>query len=140
MTQATRAFLLFALGLGAAAGLALAQDPPAKQATPDEPDTTANDVKTLRDIGLAADGPALLDYFRKHTAPTADPKKIETLIRQLGADDFNTREDAFASLAAVGAAAAPGLKQFEENPDTELRKRVQDLKRRIEVKAEPAVQ
>ncbi len=91
-------------------------------------------------FGLAGDGAALLDYFRKLTLPTADPKRIETLIHQLGDSDFEMREDAYSSLAALGAAATQGLKQFESDKDTELRKRVADLKRRIETKAEPAVQ
>ncbi len=136
MIPATRHVFLVTLGLVATAGLALAQNPPATE----EPDSSPSDLKTLRDIGLAGDGPALLEYFRKQTLPTADPKIIETLIRKLGDEDFNTREEAYANLAAFGAAAATGLKQFETNTDTELRKRVLDLKRRIEIKAEPAVQ
>jgi HEAT repeat protein len=140
MTLTPRRILLVAIGLVTAAGLALSQNPPAQQAAPEEADTTATDLKTLREVGLPGNGEALLEYFRKQTAPAADPKRIEALIHQLGDDDFNTREDAFASLAAAGAAATPTLKQFETSTDTELRKRVLDLKRRIEVKAVPAVQ
>jgi hypothetical protein len=140
MMLATRHLILAALGLLTATTLALSQNPQTKQAATDDTDTTANDVKTLRAVGLPSEAPALLDYFRKLTLPTADPKKIETLIRQLGDDDFDTREEAFSSLAAIGAAATTGLKQYETSTDAELRKRVLDLKRRIEVKAEPAVQ
>jgi hypothetical protein len=137
-----RRALVGVLGLIAVAGWALSQapGPMSKQPKePKEPDTTAEDLKTLRDVGIAADGPALLDYFRKRTLPMGDPAKIKALILQLGDDDFATREQASASLAALGAATTPELKKFEENPDTELRKRVLELKHRIEAKAEPAV-
>jgi hypothetical protein len=148
MALITRRFILVAFGLLAATGLAISQqNPPAKQppkqpAQPADADaeTVAIDLKILKDVGLANDGPALLEYFRKQTLPMADPKKIESLIRQLGDDDFETREDAFAKLAGFGAAAAAGLKQFEQDKDTELRKRVHDLKKRIELKADPSVQ
>jgi HEAT repeat protein/outer membrane protein assembly factor BamB len=70
----------------------------------------------------------------------ADPKKIEDLIRQLGDDEFTIRESAFSTLATFGAAATPGLKKFEQDPDTERRKRVLELQQHIEVKAEPGVQ
>src|SRR5207244_4193895 len=120
--------ILFAtLALVAAAGLALSQNPPVKGPDAQEPDTTAEDQKTLRDIGIGADGPALLDYFRKRTLPTADPKQIEALIRQLGDDEFTAREEAFASLAALGAAATTGLNQHVKDNDTEVRKRVEEL-------------
>src|SRR6516162_8634787 len=109
MMLATRHLILAALGLLTATTLALSQNPQTKQAATDDTDTTANDVKTLRAVGLPSEAPALLDYFRKLTLPTADPKKIETLIRQLGDDDFDTREEAFSSLAAIGAAATTGL-------------------------------
>jgi outer membrane protein assembly factor BamB len=138
MAAALRRIILTVLALATAATLAVSQGtPPAKEP---EPDTSADDNKALRAIGLTPDGPALLDYFRKRMLPPADPKKIEVLIRQLGDDDFTTREQAYASLAVLGAAAATGLKQFEQDPDIELRKRVLDLKHRIEVKADPAVQ
>lgn len=136
MAWATRRILLALLAWAAVAGLAVSQD----AANPQEFDTAATDLKMLRDVGLPGDGAALLEYFRKLTLPTADPKRIETLIRQLGDSDFETREEAYTSLAALGAAATQGLKQYEHDKDTELRKRVADLKRRIETKAEPAVQ
>jgi hypothetical protein len=132
--------LLIAFSAAMAAGLARSQNPPAGQPSVKQPDVSAHDLKALRDVGLPGDGPSLLEYFRKQTVPVGDPKKIEMFIRDLGNEDFNTREQAYASLAAIGAAAATGLKQYEQDKDTELRKRVLDLKRRIDSKAEPAVQ
>ena len=51
MALATRRIILVALGLVAAAGLTLSQDPPA---TPDA-ETAASDLKVLRDVGLPGD-------------------------------------------------------------------------------------
>ena len=134
------------LGLMVIFGLAVSQqpgkqDPPPKQEPKEkEPDTTAEDQKTLRDVGIPQDGPALLDYFRKRTLPKADEKQIEELIRQLGDDDFVTREEAYTSLAALGAAATGALKKYAADTDTERRKRVIELTQKIEAKAEPAIQ
>lgn len=141
-----RNLVLGVLGLAVAVVLTAAQAPPAK-GPPQEPDTTADDVKTLRAVGIGTDGASLLEYFRKRTLPPSDPKQIQALIRQLGDDDFAAREEAYSSLAVLGAAAATELKQAElqfakdrDKDDAEVRKRVEQLKQRIETKAEPAVQ
>jgi HEAT repeat protein len=140
MAWAKRRIMLGALALAAATGLAVSQNPPVKGPAPKEPDTTAEDQKVLRDLGIGVDAPALLDYFRKRTLPTADPKQIAALIRQLGDDDFDVREQAFSSLAALGAAASGGLSQHAKDNDTEVRKRVEELRQRLDAKAEPAIQ
>ena len=103
-------------------------------------DTSADDQKTLKAVGLGVDGPALLDYFRKRTFKEANPKEMETLIKQLGDSDFATREKAFAGLISLGPSALVGLKQAESNPDTEVQQRAKDLRDRLEAKAEPAIQ
>jgi hypothetical protein len=135
-----RRIVLCILGLIAVTGLAVSQGPPMGEPPAKEPDTTAEDQKIVRDVGIGTDGTALLDYFRKRTLPMADPKKIEDLIRQLGDDEFTIREAAFSTLSTLGAAATPGLKKFEQDPDTERRKRVLELQQHIEVKAESGVQ
>ena len=61
-------------------------------------------------------------------------------MRQLGDEDFPTRETAYTKLAGMGAAALTGLKQGENDPNLEIRKRVADLKTRIDTKAEPTLQ
>src|SRR5919108_1122216 len=72
------------------------KEPAVREPVEKEPDTTADDIKTLRDVGLSADGAALLEYFRKRTYREADPKRLETLIRDLGDEDFPVREKAYA--------------------------------------------
>src|SRR5437660_7678512 len=134
--------MVVALVAGASAQVPDKQrEPPAKEQAEKEPDTTAEDIKTLRDVGLSADGPALLEYFRKRTYREADPKRLDILIRDLGDEDFPVREKAYAELTQLGTSALVAVKQAAENAkDTETRRRALDLKTRIEAKQEPAIQ
>src|SRR5207245_284190 len=117
------------------------KEPAVKEPAEKEPDTTADDIKTMRDVGLGADSPALLEYFRKRTYREADPKRLEALIRELGDDDFPVREKAYAELTQLGTSALVAVKQAAESAkDTETRRRALDLKARIEAKQEPAIQ
>jgi outer membrane protein assembly factor BamB len=111
---------------------------PAAGAT--EPDSATDDAKTLRAVGLGVDGPALLDYFRRHTFKEADPKKVTELIKDLANDEFPVREKAHAELLTLGSGALVGLKEAEKNPNTESRRRATELRQAIEAKAEPAIQ
>lgn len=54
---------------------------------------------------------------------TQDDDRIEDLIRQLGDDDYATREAASRELAKYGARAAPALKKVLEDPATDLETR-----------------
>ena len=124
------------IALTIAAG-ALAQGPiPGEQTA----DTSADDQKTLKAVGLGVDGSALLDYFRKRTFKEANPKEMETLIKQLGDSDFTVREKAYGGLISLGPSALVGLKQAEAHPDTEIKQRAKDLRDRLEAKAEPPIQ
>lgn len=104
------------------------------------PDVSRDDEKTLKTTGLGVDGDSLLGYFRERTVAEADPKELQRLRANLASDDFDTREDAFLSLAKLGTAALTALKQSENDSNPEVRRRVAELKRRIEAKAEAAVQ
>jgi outer membrane protein assembly factor BamB len=117
---------------------AVPADPPT--ALGPDADTVAADEQALQRVKLPADGPALLDYFRKRTLPQADPARLETLVRRLGDDEFSEREKAHAELLTLGASALPGLRRLEADWDAETRRRVLDLRGRIEEKADPAVQ
>lgn len=105
-----------------------------------EPDTAAEDQKTLQDIGVKVDGAALLEYFRKRTFAEADPAKVKAFIEQLGDEDFLTREKAHEQLLALGPGAMAGLKLAENHTDAETRRRVGELKAVIEAKADPNIQ
>src|SRR5271165_6347566 len=103
-------------------------------------DAVSQDRKMLQDVGLGVDGPALLDYFKKRTYPEADAKEMESLIQRLGDDDFETREKSQERLLALGAGALFGIKEAEKNKDPEINRRADDIRHRIEAKAEPAIQ
>ncbi len=65
----------------------------------------------------------LLDDLRKRT-PSADiRRKGETLIRQLGDNNFSVREKAEAQIRAMGAPALPLLRKAVKDPDLEVSRR-----------------
>ncbi len=137
--------LLSGVGFPAQAGepkalpkLEVEQKAPAQAVVP--PDTTLDDQKLLRDVGLGIDGPALLEYFKKRTYPEANAKEMAVLIAQLGDEDFGIREKAYDRLLVLGAGALVGIKEAEKNPDAEVSRRADEIRHRIEAKAEPAIQ
>lgn len=105
-----------------------------------EQDSLRDDQKLLREAGLKGDGPDIVEYFRKRTSKQPDKNVVAALVKQLGDEDFATREKAFVSLMGLGAGALAGLKEGENDLDLEIRKRVADLKVRIDTKAEPILQ
>lgn len=96
-----------------------------------EMDPIARDEQALREARLGTDGPALLEFFRKHTAKEVDPAKIKALIRQMGDDSFEVREKASAQLVELGKAALDHLKQATNDPDVEIKRRAEECLRRI---------
>ncbi len=80
----------------------------------------AEDAKLLNAAGVKADGPGLLEFFRKHTLADAERDKILKLIDKLGADEFDAREKAAADLAAVGPTAGALLRQAIARPDQDI--------------------
>jgi hypothetical protein len=98
------------------------------------------DLDVLKRVNLKADAASLLDYLRKQTHPEADPKQMEQLIRDLGDDVFQVREQAYGKLITLGKTALVGLKQAEKDTDPEVRHRAKDLRERLEAKVEPAIQ
>lgn len=145
--------------IGVLAGIVLAQPPAAIQvdgvkievikgvAKPDaakvevaKPDLGKSDERTLKDLGLPTDGPALLEYLRRQTFPEADPKQMESLVHDLGDDDFRVREAASAKLIQLGKGAIIGLKSAEKDSDYEVKRRAEDLRKKLEAKVEPAIQ
>ncbi|MGE3806625.1 MAG: HEAT repeat domain-containing protein [Gemmataceae bacterium] len=69
----------------------------------------------------------------------ADGAPIERLIRQLGSDDFGTREEAMRQLAKIGSPAlVPLRKAAADHGDAEIRKRASELVEKIEL-ADPVL-
>ncbi len=143
MFRCKLAFSILLIGLCVGLGSTQPQKGKAKEKkepAPAEYDTYQDDLKIVRQNGLKGDGPDILDYFRKKTLKQPDPKEIAALVKQLGDEDFPTREKAFAVLATMGTSALAGLKEGENDASLEVRKRVADLKLRIDTKAEPTLQ
>ena len=123
--------------LGMLVGLGLTQAQPAKEVKaekvppvkkkPAEPDTFKDDLKIVQQAGLKGEGVDLLEYLRKRTLKQPDPKEISALVKQLGDEDFRAREKAFTSLVTLGASALAGIKEGENDPDLEVRKRVASI-------------
>lgn len=107
---------------------------------PPAPALNSDDEKTLRDMRLPTDSAALLDYFKSRTHAEANPKQMAELIGLLGHPSFQVRERAYAQIMNLGSSALVALKQAERHPDLETLRRVLDLRRRIEEKANPLVQ
>jgi hypothetical protein len=116
--------------------VAIAQAPAEEKA----PDYAAADEKTLRDLKETVDGPGLLDYFRKRTYPEPDPKRLDTLIRQLGDRSFRVREKAHRELISLGANCLTALRVAEQGDDHEVRRRVLDIRKHIERRADPVAE
>jgi HEAT repeat protein len=95
---------LLALGRGQAGG-----------AEPDDPSLA--DELTLKGVGLATDGPALLEFFRKRSQGQPDAKRLKSLVDRLGESRLELREQAAMELVGIGPAAIPWLHQVVHDPD-----------------------
>jgi hypothetical protein len=96
-----------------------------------ETSQSLRDEQTLRDARMAADGPALVEFFRKRTIKDVDPTQLKLLVRQLGDDSFEVREKASAQLVQLGATAVPYLKEALKDPDVEIVRRAEDCLKRV---------
>jgi HEAT repeat protein len=94
-------------------------------------DAEDSDEQALRSANLSSDGPVLLDYLRKQTALAARPDQIQELVRNLGADDYFTREKASASLVALGRVALSLLEDAAKDTDAEVKHRAAECVRLI---------
>src|SRR5262245_28045761 len=115
--------------------LAFALAAPALYAAPPAEKVSPDDDKLLKGAKLAAEGPALLDYFKKRTVKAQDRDKIDQLIRKLGDDSFKVREKASDDLRAFGAVALPQLRRALGDPDEEVRERAREGIAAVEEKA-----
>jgi HEAT repeat protein len=108
LTRLAPALLMVLLGLRGAPALAV--DPP----------VAPSDEQALKAAGLKADGPTLLDFFRKRVAGKADAEQVATLVKALAEKDAVIRDKATAELVGLGELAVPALRQFAnelENAD-----------------------
>src|SRR4051794_23614781 len=97
--------------------------------------TRAFDEATCKAAGLSADGPALLDFFRKRTPNDADLARLGENVRRLGDRSYRVRAQASATLKAAGRSAVPLLRQALQGPDAEIGRRAEECLRHIESKS-----
>jgi hypothetical protein len=92
----------------------------------------SNDEALLTENKISTEGPGLLEYFQKRAAAGADEGHLKALIRQLGDDDFEKREEASRQLVAIGGRSRPWLEKAAKDTDIEVSHRAQDCLRQIE--------
>jgi len=90
------------------------------------------DEQVLKENKIASDGPALLEFIRARTVNGNDAAQIKMLIKQLGDDDFETREKASAQLVNLGARARAELEKAAMDSDAEVVRRAQDCLKQIQ--------
>ena len=96
-----------------------------------EPDQVKADEETLKSAHVSLDGPALLDFFRRQTMTAANQEKVGALIKQLGAEEFQEREQASAQLLDFGPVAEEQLRLALKSSDQEVRRRAEDCLEQI---------
>jgi hypothetical protein len=92
----------------------------------------APDEQILKDNKIPTDGPGLLEFFRRHVVQSADEARIQMLIRQLGDDDFDRREDASLQLNGLALRARPFLQKAIFDPDAEIAHRARECLRQVD--------
>src|SRR5438132_13652747 len=66
----------------------------------------------------------------------ASAEKISKLIEKMGSSEFEDREEAQKQLDAIGEEALDALKKATSNEDTEIRRRAEELGKKIERRTE----
>src|SRR5262249_15539180 len=94
-------------------------------------DAAKADEEFLKNAGVATDGASLLEFFRKRTVDGDETAHIQKLIKELGSDDFDTREKATGQLAAIGARAKKLLTAAAADPDVEVSRRAKECLEKI---------
>jgi HEAT repeat protein len=88
-----------------------------QEAAPQEAKPTLSDEALLKSVGIAADGPGLLAYFRLRGQGAVKPERLSALIEKLGAKSPAEAAKASGELAGLGAPAIPALRQAAKDPD-----------------------
>jgi HEAT repeat protein len=92
------------------------------------------DIRSLKDAGVGTDSTELLRLLGRAATIGADVERIDALIRQLGDEDFDKRENAFDRLISVGSAALSQLHIALKDPTPEIARRAKVCIERIEKK------
>ena len=103
-----------------------------------DPEAAAEDEQILHAAEMPTDGPGLLDFLRKRSLADADHFRALALIRKLGDANYDVREQATASVRAMGPAVRPLLRDALRDPDLEVAFRAQRCLTAIDQSGQPA--
>ncbi len=92
----------------------------------------AADEAVLKRAGFQADGPGLLEFFKKRTPTQTDQARLKEWVRLLGDDSYAVRKKATAELLAGGRFALPFLRPALNGTDLEIVRRAQRCLEAIE--------
>jgi hypothetical protein len=90
-------------------------------------------ARVLAKAGVSVETKALLAYLRKRVPDPKAGEQARKLVAQLGADDFEEREQAQEGLLALGKAAVPELERAAKSSDVEVARRAKECLTRLEV-------
>ncbi|WP_020472688.1 hypothetical protein [Zavarzinella formosa] len=96
----------------------------AKTEEKDEPfNQLKADLETIKSGGYADDVKSLTDFFRNHTVKETDKAKVLALIKKLGDDSFESRQDASRELGKSGVGAIALIRTALKDGDPEIVRR-----------------
>jgi HEAT repeat protein len=81
---------------------------------------------------LSSEGPGLLDELRKRTLTEENRIKAQNLVKKLGDDSFEVREQATNEIKTLGVMVVPMLRQALRDADVEVRQRAQACLQAVE--------
>jgi HEAT repeat protein len=93
--------------------------------------TPAEDVALLRAAGVPTEAAGLVAWVQQLQPSDRLRAQAEALVRQLGDDDFERREQAATALVRLGPVVLGVLQKALSSPDAEVRKRSHECLRRL---------
>ncbi|GIW80496.1 MAG: hypothetical protein KatS3mg105_2303 [Gemmatales bacterium] len=94
--------------------------------------TETSDEEILRSVGMSTEGDALLQFVRNQIQVASNTDQIKEMIRKLGDDSFQTREQATNELIALGRVALPHLQAALKDSDLEIVRRAEKCIEKIQ--------
>jgi HEAT repeat protein len=108
------------------------EETPKKEPNKNDTRKEDTDEEILRRAKLSTETEALLKFFQKRTLSENERPAVERLVRQLGSDDYRTREKAILELVARGAAVLELLRSSHPTINSlEMSRRVENAIQRI---------
>jgi HEAT repeat protein len=100
---------------------------------------TPQDEALLRSAHVPTDAAGLLHFLRKRVAKEGDAARLRSLVRQLGDESWQAREQASRELVAAGTLARGLLREALDDPDREVAWRAARCLAQIEWALDPEV-